>query len=181
MFGGDFLKAGKVLARGSRVAFALIRARKAELGRRMKRVGSERFLKSGDGFVVMLRLRLQITDKIETVRFGRKLGDVLESSNAFFDFARIFIYKSEVIPGVRILRKLAGSFLKRGAGRLEFLLTEKRHAEVEASHGELWIGGQRLLEFLLSISKFLLIHIRNAQRIEPQRVRRAGGVVLCGG
>ena len=58
MFGGDFLKSSQVLARRGRVSLALIRAGKAELCRRMKWIGSERFLKSGDGIIVALRLRL---------------------------------------------------------------------------------------------------------------------------
>ena len=44
MFGRDFLKAGKMFARSGRVTLALIRARKAELCRRMEWIGSERFL-----------------------------------------------------------------------------------------------------------------------------------------
>ena len=65
MFGGDFLKACEMFARGGGVAFALIGARDAELGRSVEGIGCERFLKGGDGFVVLLGLGLQIADEID--------------------------------------------------------------------------------------------------------------------
>ena len=106
---------------------------------------------------------------------------MLERRNALFRFAGIFVNEPEVVPGVRILRQLAGRFLESRARRLEFLLAEQRYAEVEPRDSEVWVGGQRLLEMFLRIGKFLLVHVRHAERIEPQGVvrvalRRSGGL-----
>ena len=106
---------------------------------------------------------------------------MLESGDAFFDFAGIFVDEAEVVPGVGILRELSGRFLERRAGRLEFLLAEQRNAEVEARDREFWVGGERLLEIFLRVGEFLLIHVGDAEGVEPQGVGRAGGVALCGG
>ena len=68
-----------MLPRRRGVTLALISPRQTKLGGSMKRVGTQRLLKRSDGLVVMLGLRLQISDEIKTVSFRGDFRNVLES------------------------------------------------------------------------------------------------------
>jgi len=113
-----------VLARGIQVAFSLIGARDAEFRRGVIGKRGDGFLKFGDGFVVALKLRVKVAEKIMCVGFRRKLRDVLKCRNALFGFARVFVEEAEVVPGVGIIGQKACGFLKSGASGLKLLLAE---------------------------------------------------------
>ncbi len=120
------------------------------------------FLKCGDGLIVELQLRIQIADEIPGVGFVGNLRDVRESFDAFFGVAEIFIDETEVVPGVRILRKFCGGGGERRARRLEFLLSQERDAEIETRDFECGINAKRLFEIFLRIRRPLLVHISHA-------------------
>jgi len=87
MLSGNFLEACQMLPCRRSVTLALISPRQTKFGRSMKRVSTQRLLKRSDGLVVMLGLGLQISDEIKTVCFRGDFRYVLESGNAFFNFA----------------------------------------------------------------------------------------------
>src|SRR6266404_3803995 len=158
----DFLKALQMLARRLRIALALKSARDTELRRGVIGKRGERFLKFGDGFVVTLKLRIKIAEKIMSIGFRGKLRDVLKCVDCLFGFAGVFVDQAKVIPGVRIIGQQARCFFEREASGYELLLAEQRDAQVQASNGKFWVGGKRLLEILLSFREFLLVHVRDA-------------------
>jgi len=95
------------------------------------------------------------------------LRDVREGGDAFFRVAEIFVDEAEVVPGVGILRKfLRGGGESRASG-FEFLLRKERDAEIDAGDFELGVGGERLFEEFLRVGWALLIHIGDAQSVEP--------------
>ncbi len=102
MFRGDFLKARKMLARRIIVAFALVGTSYAELRRSVIRKRGQRLLKLGNGFVVLLKLRVQVSQEVVGVGFRRKLRDVLEGIDPFFGFAGVFVDQAEIVPGIWI-------------------------------------------------------------------------------
>src|SRR6267154_5761325 len=157
-----FFKALQMLARRLRIALALKSARDTEFRRGVIGKRGERFLKFGDGFVVTLKLRVKVAEKIMGVSFGGELRDVLKCFDCLFRFARIFVDQAKVIPGVRIIRQQARCFFEREASGYELLLAEQRDAQVQASNSKFWVGGKRLLEIFLSFREFLLVHVRNA-------------------
>src|SRR6266403_3734773 len=118
----DFLKALQVLTRRLRIAFALKSACDTEFRRGVIRKRGERFLKFGDGFVVTLKLRIKVAEKIMCVSFGGELRDVLKCFDCLFCFARVFVDQAKVIPGVRIIWQQARYFFKGGASGCELLL-----------------------------------------------------------
>ena len=181
MIGGDFLKAGEMFTRGGGVTFALVGASDAEFGGGVERESFERFLEGGDGFVVVLRLGLQVADEIVAVGFGRELRDVGEGGDSLFDFAGIFVDEAEVVPGVGIVGEFFRGLFESGAGGVEFLLAEERDAEIYAGDGEFWIGGEGLLEIFLGVGKFLLVHVGDAEGVEAEGVGGVGGRGGVGG
>ena len=120
MIGGDFLESCEMFACGGGVAFALIGAGDAEFGGGVERESFERFFECGDGFIVVLRLGLQVADEIVAVGFGRELRDMRECGDSFFDFAGIFIDEAEVVPGVGIVGEFFARLVRgrRGRGRV---------------------------------------------------------------
>ncbi len=111
--------------RGS-IALALKRARQAEFRRSMKRRKGQPLLKRRDGFVIFLQLCVQVADKIIGVRFvGCDLRDVLKCGDALLRLPEVFVGKSEVVPGVSILRKLLSCRFECGARELQLLLGEQ--------------------------------------------------------
>src|SRR5216683_1006297 len=165
MLGGDFLKTREVLARGIRVALSLIGARDAKLRGGVIEKRGNGLLKFGDGFVVALKLRVKVAEKIMRVRFGGKLRDVLKCRNALFRFADVFIKEAQVVPGVGVVGQEARGFLKSGTRGLEFLLAEQRNAEVQAGDGKLRISSEGFLKIFLGFGEFLLIHVGDAQGV----------------
>src|SRR5258705_12861637 len=118
----DFLKALQVLARRLRIALALKSARDTEFRRGVIGKRGERFLKFGDGFVVTLKLRVKVAEKIMGVSFGGELRDVLERVDCLFGLAGVFVDQAKVIPGVRITSQQARCFFEGGASGRELLL-----------------------------------------------------------
>ena len=175
MIGGDFLEAGEMFACGGGVTFALVGAGDAEFGGGVERKSFERFFEGGDGFVVMLRLGLEIADEIVAVGFGRDLGDVREGGDSLFDFAGVFVDEAEVVPGVGVVGEFFGGLLERGAGGIEFLLAEERDAEIDAGDGEFGIGGEGFFEIFLGVGEFLLVHVGDAEGVEAEGVGGVGG------
>jgi hypothetical protein len=90
-----------------------------------------------------------------------------ESVDAFFRVAKILVGEAEVVPGVGILREFFCGDSESGAGSFEFLLGEKRDAEIEARDFEGRVNGESLLEIFLRVGGTLLIQIRNAKSILP--------------
>src|SRR5882757_8743488 len=115
----DFLKALQVLARRLRVAFALKSARDTEFRRGVIGTCGERFLKFGDRFVVTLKLRIKVAEKIMGASLGGKVRDVLKCVDCLFRFARVFVDQAKVIPGVRIIWQQARCFFEREASGYE--------------------------------------------------------------
>src|SRR5258708_4179805 len=142
----DFLKGLQMLARRLPIPFALESARDTEFRRGVIGKRRERFLKFGDGFVVTLKLRVKVAEKIMGVSFGGELRDVLKCVDCLFGFARVFVDQAKVIPGVRIIWQQARCFFEREASGYELLLAEQRDAQVQARNGKFWVGGKRLLE-----------------------------------
>lgn len=167
MLGSYFLEFGEVLAGRGGVATALIRAGQAKFGGGVIREESEGFLESGDGQIVVLKLRIQIADEIPRVGLVDKLRDVRKGFDAFFRVPEILVGEAEVVPGEGIFRKFFRSGGESGASRLELLLGEERDAEVEAGDFELGVGGERFLEEFFGVSRALLIHVGDAERVEP--------------
>ena len=127
----DFLETCQVFARRSSISFPLKCARQAEFRRGVKRIKSQPFLKCGDSLVIFLQLGVQVTDKIIGVRFvSSDLRDVLKSHDALLGFPEVLVGKSEVVPGVSILRKLLRSGLECRARGLQFLLAEQSNTQV---------------------------------------------------
>ena len=178
MLGGEFGEAGEMFARGGGVAFALIGARDAELGGCVERKSFERFFEGGDGFVVALRLRLEVADEVVGVGFRRELRDVRESGDSLFDFAGIFVDEAEVVPGVGIVGEFFRGLFEVGASEVEFLLAEERDAEIDAGDGKFWIGGEGFLEIFLGVglekSIWLKhrVYIWNIERLKQVNLER---------
>src|SRR5258708_32530139 len=131
MFRCDLLKTGEVLPRGISIALARIRTGDTEFRRGVIRKGGDGLLKFGNRFVVSLKLRVKIAEKIVRVGVGRKLRYVLKGVNALFGFAGVFIDQAEVVPSVGIFRQQARCFLESSPGGLNLLLAEQRDAEVQ--------------------------------------------------
>ena len=129
----------------------------------------------GDGLVIALELGVQETEQIKRVGVGRELGSVGESVDAFLGVAEILVNETEVVPSVRIQGKVIGGIGESGASRIEFLLREKRDAEIEACDVELGIRRQSLLEEFLRVSRSLPVQIGDAEGIQPVGV---GGFAL---
>ena len=132
-------------------------------------------MKSGDGFIVLLELRIQITQKIVCIGFvGEDFGDVFEGLNSVAEVGQIFVREAEVIPGVRVARQLLGGGKQFVSGGFGFLLVEERDTEVEACHGKFWVGLQSLLKKFLGVRGALLVEVSDAEGIQAQRL---GGIV----
>jgi len=132
-------------------------------------------LKRGDGLVVFLELRIQVTDKIVGVGFiGEDFGDVFEGGDSVSEVSQIFVRETEVVPGVRITRELLCGGEELVAGGFGFLLIEEGDAEIEAGDGKFWVGLQSLLKKFLGIGGTLLVEISDAESVEAQRF---GGIV----
>ena len=156
-----------MLPRRSRIALALQRARQPELRRSVHRIQRQPFLKRRNGLVIFLDLRIQVADKIICVRFVRfDFRHALERGNSLLHFARVFVRQPEVVPRIRIVRQLLRRCSQRRARGIELLLPEQRDTQVQPRYREFRIRFQRLLEVFLSIRRPLLIHVRNAQRVE---------------
>ncbi len=172
MLRGDFLETRQVLARSSSVTLPLKRSGQSEFRRSMKGIQSQPPLERRNGFVVFLQLRIQIAGKIIGVRFvGGDIRDVLKRGDALLRFPKIFLGKSEVVPGESILRKLLRRRFERRACQLQLLLGEQRNSQIQPGHRELGVGLQRLLEILLRVRRALLVHVCNTQRIEAEGLR----------
>ena len=132
-------------------------------------------MKSCDGFVVLLELRVQIADKIICVRLvGENFGDVFEGGDSVGEVGQIFVSEAEVIPGVRIARELLGSGEKLVASGFGFLLIEKCNAEIEACYCKFWVGLESLLEKFLGVGRALLVEVSDTESVQAQRL---GGIV----
>ena len=172
MLRGDFLETCQVFARGSGNSFPLKRARQAEFRRGVKRRKGQPLLKRRDRFVIFLQLGVQVADKIIGVRFvGRDLRDVLKCGDALLRLPEVFVGKSEVLPGVSILRKLLRGRFESRTRRLQLLLGEQRNTQVQPGHGKFWVSLEGLFKIFLRVHGALLIHVGNSQRIEPIGVR----------
>jgi len=123
----------------------------------------------------VLRLGLEVAHEVEAVGFGSELGDVGKGGDSLFDFAGIFVDEAEVVPGVGIVGEFFRGLFEGGAGWVEFLLAEERDAEIDASDGEFWIGGEGFLEIFLGVGKFLLVHVGDAEGVEAECVGGVGG------
>src|SRR5260370_9865349 len=165
MLGSDFLKTREVLPRGIRVTFSQIGPRDAKFRRGVIGKRGYGLLKFGAGVVVALKLRVKVAEKIMSVGFGRKLRDVLKWFDALFGLGGVFVKEAEVVPSVRVVGQEARGFLKSGTRGLEFLLAEQSNAEVEASDGELRVGGEGFRKIFLRFGEFLLIHVSDAQGV----------------
>src|SRR5208282_2969467 len=113
------------------IAAALVGAGDAKFSGGMKRKKRECLLKSSDGLVVALQLRVQIADEIPGIGFVGNLCHVRESLDAFFRLTEIFVNKTEVVPGVGILRKFFRGGGERRARRFELLLCQEGNAEIK--------------------------------------------------
>src|SRR6266446_7825060 len=171
MFGCDFLKTREVLARGIRVAFSQIGARDAKFRGGMIRKRGYGLLKFSDRFVVALKLRVKVAKKIMSVRFGRKLRDVLKCLDALFRFAGVLIKKAEIVPSVGVVGQETRGFLESGTSWLELLLFQQSNAEVEAGDGEFRVSGKASLKIFLRFGKFLLIHVGDAHSVVAEGFR----------
>src|SRR5882724_1840178 len=103
----DFLEFLQMYARVLGVALALISARQSEFGGSVKREHCQRGLKCSNRGVILLQLRIEITNKIKRVRLGwSDFGHMLKSGDRFFLFAYIFVDQAQVVPGVGVARQL---------------------------------------------------------------------------
>jgi len=166
MLGSYFLEFGEMLARRGSVAAALVGACEAKFCGRVIRKQSESFLKGGNGLVVTLKLGIKIADEIPGIGLVGELRDVRESVDAFFRVPKILVGKAEVVPRKWILRQFFGGRSESCASWFEFLLRQKRDAEIQTGDFEFGIGGERFFEIFLSIGGSLLIHVGNAEGVE---------------
>jgi len=105
-----------------------------------------------------------------TVGFGSDLVRA-GSSDSLFGFAGIFV----TIPRLyrhRISRNLSSGFLKRQREQAPVFAGWERDAEVDSRQRRTLGRRQCLLKFFLRVGELLLVHVRHAQGIETQRVRR---------
>ena len=121
-----------MFARVVGISLALVRARQSKFSRGVKRKNSERGLKRGNRGVILLQLRIEIADKVERVRLGRRdLSDMLKRFDRFFLLANVLVNQPQVVPGVRITRQFFRRFLQGFPGVFGFLLAEERNAQIE--------------------------------------------------
>src|SRR5258708_2162453 len=119
MLGRDLLKSRQVLACRSGIAFALKGARQSEFRRSMEGVKGQALLKRSEGFVIFLKLQVQVANEIVAIGFVRcDFGDMPESGDTFFRIADASVGEAEGVPGVRILRELLGCLFECRACRL---------------------------------------------------------------
>ena len=145
-------------------------------------------MKRGDGFVVLLELRIQVANKIVGIGFvGKNFGDVFKGGDSMAEVGQIFVSEAEVIPGVGVARELLRGGEQLIAGVFSFLQIEERDAEIEAGHRKFGIGLKSLLKKFLRIGGALLVKVSDAEGVHAQRhggvVRQSGPWRLrgCGG
>ncbi len=142
MLGGYFLEFSEMLARGGRVAAALVGACETKFCGRVIRKQSESFLEGGNGLVVTLKLGIEIADKIPGICLIDELRGVRESVDAFFRVPKILVREAEVVPREWILRQFFGGRGESRARGFEFLLRQQRDAEIKPGDFEFGICGE---------------------------------------
>src|SRR5260370_35655555 len=104
----DFLEFLQMHARILGVAFALISARQSEFGGSVKREHCQRGLKCSNRGVVLLQLRIEITNKIKRVRLGwSDFAHTLKSGDRFFLLAHIFVVQAQVLQDIWVASQLS--------------------------------------------------------------------------
>src|SRR5438477_162253 len=87
-----------------------------------RRSGLPRLVR-GNGEVISLQLRIEITDEIKRIRLvGSNNRNVMKSFDGFFLLANIFVNEAEVVPGIRIARQLLCGFQQHLLREIRFLL-----------------------------------------------------------
>src|ERR1700674_340309 len=87
----DFLEARQMLACRSGITLPLQSARQAKFRRSVVGIKSQTFLKCSDGFVIFLKLSVQVAEEIVGIGFLCDFRDVLESGYAFFRLTEVFL------------------------------------------------------------------------------------------
>ena len=168
-----FWKLARCSARSGGVAVALIGAGDAKFGGGVERESFEGLLEGGDGFVVVLKLGLQVADEIAGVGFGRELRDVGEGGDPLFDVAEIFVDEAEVVPGVGIVGKFFGGCSRAVRAGSSFCWLRREMPRLRRAIANFGSAAKGLLEIFLRVGELLLVHVGDAEGVEAERV---GGV-----
>ncbi len=112
--------------------------------------------------------------------FGSTSVTCLNAVNGRIGFIRVLRKQAEVVPGMRVLGILLGHFLQDRLGIIDFLQVEQRDGAIQLRNQQLRIlcGGR--LELLERLLEQLLVHVGDADVVQPRGFGNLGRGVPIG-
>ncbi len=158
-FGGEVLEAIEVLDGARVVTFASIGLGEPEFGGDLKGIQLQRIFEGGDGFVVLLLLRIHEAEEILRVGVaGIESSGFLEIFDGGFGLAGGFGEEAEVEPDARIFGVALGGFLEDLLGVVEALHVEEGDAHVDAADVGFLVEDAGALKFAEGFFEVLAVH-----------------------
>ena len=180
-FGGEVLEAIEMLDGARVVTFAAIGLGEPEFGGDLKGIQLQRIFEGGDGFVVLLLLRIHEAEEILGVGVaGIESCGFLKMFDGLVGLAGGFGEEAEVEPDARIFRVALGGFLEDLLGVVEALHVEEGDADVDAADVGFLVEDAGALKFAEGFFEVLAVHEGDAVIIFSDDLG-ARGLFLFGG
>ena len=165
-----------------RIAFALIGPCQSEFRRRVKRKNRQRRLKRRNRGIVLLQLRIQIADEIKRIRLARR--DFASHAGTLRSLFRVRPCLCKPGPGCTRRKDRAEAFpiasSKAFLASSDFCWLKQRNSEIEFRQRVIRLRLQRSFKLLLRVGKSLLVHVRDADAVEPRSFGKLDQVAGCG-
>ena len=158
-FGGEVLEAIEMLDGARVVTLAAIGLGEAKFGGDLKRIELQRIFESGDGFVILLLLRIHEAEKILRVGVvGIEGGGFLEIFDGGVGLAGGLCEEAEVEPDARIFGVALGGFLEDLLGVVEALHVEEGDTDVDAADVGFLVEDAGALKLAEGFFEVLAVH-----------------------
>ncbi len=158
-FCGEVLEAIEVLDGARVIILAAIGLGEAEFGGNLKRIKLQRVFEGGDGFVILLLLRIHEAEEILRVGVvGIEVGGFLKMFDSGIGLACGFGEETEVEPDARIFGIALGGFLEDLLGVVKALHVEEGDADVDAADVGFLVEDAGALKLAEGFFEVLAIH-----------------------